>query len=101
MTRYGNCCSSRGFQGSLEAGFGARMTRPLELRRAQKKQDATTSVGMLKAGVQRGASIVPAKDRIGWPYVALVAAVVMMIAGTLICFGLGRLCDLRCFVGVC
>ena len=24
----------------------------------------------------------PAKDQIGWPYVALVAAIVMMIAGT-------------------
>jgi hypothetical protein len=32
--------------------------------------------------VQRGASIVPAKNHIEWPYVALVVAIVMMTAGT-------------------
>jgi hypothetical protein len=31
----------------------------------------------------RGASIVPAKDRIEWPYVALLVAIVVMVAAAL------------------
>jgi len=31
----------------------------------------------------RGASIVPTKDRIDWPYVALLVAIVLMVAAAL------------------
>ena len=51
--------------------------------------------------MQRGAIIVPTKDRIEWPYVALLIAIVLMVAAALqlSVVGLGRLGDLRRFVG--
>jgi hypothetical protein len=60
------------------------MTRPLALRpglglarRESEKLPAQKGVS------QKGASIVPTKGRIDWPYVALPVAIVVMVASAL------------------
>ncbi len=56
------------------------MTRPLELRARSRTRKTRERKA---AGRQKGASIMPTKDHLEWPYVALLVAIVLMIAGAL------------------